>query len=50
MCIRDRSYEVTVVDKFLNRSQALVLDPIKLTGNGLQDLSLIHICPGGGHS
>ena len=33
------SYEVTVVDKFLNRSKALVLDPIKLTGNGLQDKS-----------
>lgn len=33
------SYEVTAVDKFLNRSKAQVLDPIKLSGNGLLDKS-----------
>ena len=34
---RVAAYEVTAVDKFLNRSKAQVLDPIKLTGNGLKD-------------
>ena len=34
---RTVAYEVTAVDKFLNRSAAKTLDPVKLSGNGLQD-------------
>lgn len=34
---RTVAYEVTAVDKFLNRSVAKTLDPVKLSGNGLQD-------------